>query len=162
MLICENKQNKIKIGEEHISIIEACVEECIRDFSKKYKKDVTVSVIIVDDDEMRLINMQHRNIDKTTDVLSFPMSEIDPFGDDDPELDIDLDTDCILLGDIAISSERSFYQAEEYGHSMNREIGFLVTHGVLHLLGYDHETTEGEERMTFMQERVLKLLELNR
>ena len=162
MLIFENKQQKIDFNDSHVLIIETVVEECIRDFSEKHKKLVAVSVIIVDDDEMRSINMQQRNIDKSTDVLSFPMFEIDPFGDEEPELDIDLDTGCILLGDIAICAERSNEQANEYGHSFEREIGFLVSHGVHHILGYDHTSEEDEKFMINLQENVLIKLNLKR
>jgi len=155
MLIFENKQDKIDINQEHISLIESIVEECLKDFSKKVKNEIAVSIIIVEDEEMRRINMQHRNIDRPTDVLSFPMFEIDPFGDDEPEIEVDFDTNCVMLGDIVISAEITCRQAEKYGHSFHREIGFLVSHGVYHMLGYDHETIEDEEMMTGMQEKVL-------
>jgi len=162
MLVFENKQNLIEILDEHITLVGSVVDFCVKDFKVKYKKEVVVSIIIIDDEEMRTINMQYRNIDKPTDVLSFPMSAINPFGDDEPELEIDLDTDSIILGDIAISAERTHHQAKEYGHSFNREIGFLVSHGVYHLLGYDHKNAEDEEQMNEMQENILKALGITR
>jgi len=162
MLLFENKQDKVEILDDHIATIEKVVEHCVKDFSKKCNHKIAVSVIIVDNEEMRLINMQNRNIDRPTDVLSFPMFEIDPFSEEFPEMELDLDTGYVLLGDIAVSAELTHQQAQEYGHSFHREIGFLISHGVFHMLGYDHESPEDEKRMMSLQEEVLSLLGLIR
>lgn len=104
-----------------------------------------ISVTITDDDSIRQINKEYRGIDSATDVLSFPMD------------------DEIILGDIIISVEKAISQAKEYGHSLEREIAFLCIHGMLHLLGYDHEISKEEELEMFgRQEKILNLLRLYR
>ena len=159
-IIIENEQEKIEIGAELSSVIESVVqatldyEEC--DF------DAEVSITIVDNETIREINRENRNIDKPTDVLSFPMLYFDENGDI-IDSDYDVDDDCILLGDIVISAERAATQAEEYGHSLRREIAFLTAHSMLHLLGYDHvDDPEGERIMFAKQEEILKILGITR
>jgi len=102
-----------------------------------------VSVVLVNNEEIHALNLQHRNMDKPTDVLSFPM-------DDE------------ILGDIVISMEQAKIQAENYNHSFEREIGFLTVHSMLHLFGYDHETPEDEEEMFALQEKILREMKLVR
>ncbi|MEI6131806.1 MAG: rRNA maturation RNase YbeY [Bacillota bacterium] len=162
MLYFENKQDKITIGDEHVAIVKSVIDLCTKNFSSKYDYEIAISVIFVDDNEMRSINMQHRNIDKTTDVLSFPMYNFDPALEDVLDLDVDFDSNCILLGDIAVSAERSLCQAENYGHSFEREIAFLVSHGVYHILGFSHDDEESEKIMLQLQELALEELGLNR
>lgn len=98
-----------------------------------------INVLITDDQGIRLINSASRNIDKATDVLSFPMFELTA---GNPPSDwssyLDPDTGLCPLGDMVISLERAMAQAEEFGHSLTREIGYLTIHSMLHLLGYDH------------------------
>jgi probable rRNA maturation factor len=109
-----------------------------------------VSVSFVSNEEIRSLNRDYRNVDRETDVLSFPMYE----GDDD----IDVYSDSAVLGDIIISAEKAVAQAAEYGHSVERELAFLAVHSTLHLLGYDHETSpEDEADMFYRQEEILKL-----
>lgn len=105
-----------------------------------------VNVLLTNDMGIQAINKAVRNIDKPTDVLSFPMFDFTP-GDlpEDWSDYIDPDTQMCPVGDIAISIERASSQAKEYGHSFRREIGYLTIHSVLHLLGYDH-MDEGEEK----------------
>ena len=101
------------------------------------------------------MNLEHRGIDKATDVLSFPLIE---YVNGEPEIqpgDIDPDSGRIFLGDIIISVEKAFEQAQNYGHSMERELSFLAVHGILHLLGYDHETETDEKIMFSLQEDIL-------
>ncbi|MDO5388319.1 MAG: rRNA maturation RNase YbeY [Clostridia bacterium] len=114
-----------------------------------------ISVTIVNDNEIHSINLKHRGIDRPTDVLSFPL--IDFTKDSLPS-----DNSKIYLGDIVISIETAVRQAKEYGHSINREIGFLTAHSMLHLLGYDHMTKEEEEIMFKKQEEILNRLDLRR
>lgn len=111
-----------------------------------------VSVSFVDDETIGALNAAYRQIDAPTDVLSFPQ-------DDDWE---ELEGLPRVLGDIVISLERASAQAQEYGHSLEREVVFLAVHGFFHLLGYDHETEEEERLMQEKQERVLKELNLGR
>ena len=104
-----------------------------------------VSIYITDDEEIHETNLEFRGVDKSTDVLSFPMQEFVP-GDFDPDDgEIDPETGRIPLGDIMISSEHAEKQGEEFGHSADREAAYLTVHSVLHLLGYDH-LDEGEQK----------------
>ena len=100
--------------------------------------DCEVSVTLCDNEEIRELNKKFRNIDRATDVLSFPL-----FDDDGMDAHVE-ELDC-MLGDIVLSLERARLQAEEFGHSFEREVAFLTVHSTLHLLGYDHETSPEEE-----------------
>ena len=108
-----------------------------------------VSVTFTDDVHIRELNKQYRDIDKSTDVLSFPLGE-------NGEYDINHDTGAKILGDIVISIDHAEAQAEEYGHSLKREIAFLTAHSMLHLFGYDHMTDEERIQMEEMQEEILE------
>lgn len=159
-IIIENEQEKAEITPEIQKTIEDVVlatleyEEC--------EFDTEVSVTIVDNDAIREINRQQRNIDKSTDVLSFPMLYFDENGDI-IDSDFDIDGDMVILGDIVISAERAIEQAEEFGHSFRREIAFLTVHSMLHLLGYDHiDSPEGERIMFSKQEEILNKLGITR
>jgi probable rRNA maturation factor len=107
-------------------------------------KDSVMSIIIVDNDYIHKINKEYRNIDRATDVISFALEENES-----------IDEPIKTLGDIYISIDKVYSQANEYGHSVKRELFFLVTHGFLHLLGYDHMTKEDEEKMFSLQEEIL-------
>ena len=107
-------------------------------------KDSVMSIIIVDNDYIHKINKEYRNIDRETDVISFALEENET-----------IDEPVKTLGDIYISIDKVYEQAEEYGHSVKRELFFLVTHGFLHLLGYDHMNKEDEEKMFSLQEKIL-------
>ncbi len=123
--------------------------------------DAEVSLSITDNEGIRLLNRENRNIDRPTDVLSFPMLAVE-----DGVLiieDEDIMDDMVFLGDIVISMEKATEQATSYGHSLNRELGFLTVHSMLHLLGYDHKEGEREESEMFKkQEEILASLELYR
>ncbi len=113
-----------------------------------------VSVTFTDNEGIRELNAAHRNIDRATDVLSFPLFEKEELADA---------SDGDALGDIVISLERAREQANEYGHSFEREVAFLTVHSMLHLLGYDHEISEADEKeMFFKQEEILKTIGLGR
>ncbi len=115
-----------------------------------------ISVTFTNDDHIRQLNREHRHIDASTDVLSFPLGE-------NGNYDVNPDTGMKMLGDIVISVEHAVAQAEEYGHSLQREIGFLTVHSMLHLLGYDHVNGGLEEvRMREKEEKVLCELGLKR
>lgn len=115
-----------------------------------------VSVTFTDDDRIHELNKQFRNIDRATDVLSFPLGENGVY-------DTNYDTGAKMLGDVVISVSHAIAQAEEYGHSIQREIGFLTVHSMLHLLGYDHINNEQEEKEMFSrQKEILDMLELKR
>ena len=159
-IIIENEQDGIRISEE----IENTIKSVI-DASLDYENcdfDAEVSVTIVDNDAIREINNETRNIDAPTDVLSFPMLYFDENGDI-IDSDFDMDGDVLVLGDIVISAERAMEQAEEFGHSFKREIAFLTVHSMLHLLGYDHvDDPEGEKIMFSKQEEILDKLGIKR
>lgn len=106
--------------------------------------DASFSVIIVDNNKIHEINKEYRGIDRPTDVISFALEE-----------DEDYEVKERLLGDIFISIDKVYEQAKEYNHSVKRELFFLVTHGFLHLLGYDHMKKEDEEIMFPLQEKIL-------
>jgi len=119
-----------------------------------------IELTITDAESIKEINAEQRGIDAVTDVLSFPM--VDWQGGEDPEDEVDPDTGALFLGDIMICLERAKEQAEEYGHSLEREIGFLTAHGVLHLLGYDHIEPEDEQEMLSAQKKIMRIAELPR
>ena len=121
-----------------------------------------VDVLLTDDDGIHEINRELRQVDRPTDVLSFPEFELTPGQLPGPE-DADPGTGLIPLGDMVLSMERVAAQAREYGHSKRRELSFLVTHSVLHLLGYDH-LDEGpmKAQMRAREEAIMALLGLDR
>ena len=123
-----------------------------------------INVLITDDEGIRAINKAYRNIDKATDVLSFPMFQLTPgVLPESWEKYRDVETDLVPLGDMAISIERAKQQAREFGHSVKREAGYLTIHSILHLLGYDH-VDEGEmkRQMRAREEAIAAKLELYR
>lgn len=118
--------------------------------------DCSVSVTFVDNEGIRALNNEYRGKDSVTDVLSFPMYAFTE--DDMPNTDFSVE-----LGDIVLSLERASSQAEEFGHSYNREVAFLTVHSVLHLLGYDHETSdEDEAEMRQHQREIMEKLDILR
>ena len=143
-----NNQKAVKITPEIKKLLRHAITTAL-DY-EKFDKNAEVSVSFVSNEEIRSLNRDYRNVDRETDVLSFPMYE----GDDD----IDVYSDSAVLGDIIISAEKAVAQAAEYGHSVERELAFLAVHSTLHLLGYDHETSpEDEADMFYRQEEILKL-----
>ncbi|MFC4076731.1 rRNA maturation RNase YbeY [Salinithrix halophila] len=114
-----------------------------------------VSVLITDDEEIHRLNREFRQVDRPTDVLSFPQWEAGEEWNDENGVPIP-------LGDLVISLPRAKEQAREYGHSLERELGFLAVHGFLHLIGYDHETVEDERAMFSRQEEILSRVGLAR
>ena len=137
MIYFLNDQEKFKITYAQKMLVRKAVEATL-DY-ESYKNNAEVSVTFTDNEKIQKINNEFRGIDKPTDVLSFPLTDYEsadvPFVD---ELDGS-------LGDIVISLERAKEQAEEFGHSFDREIAFLTVHSMLHLLGYDHVNNEEEE-----------------
>ena len=97
-----------------------------------------ISVMLTDDEGIRQVNREFRNIDRATDVLSFPLNELEPGAFDPDDCERDLDSGAVLLGDMMISLPRCEEQGAEFGHGFDREIQYLTVHSVLHLLGYDH------------------------
>ncbi len=149
-----NEQDKVPLPEDTEKLIEICAMGALEE--EGIDDDAELSVTLTDNENIRVMNNEHRGIDRATDVLSFPMGDENGF-DTDPE------TNAIILGDIVISMERAKEQAEEYGHSFRREFAFLLMHSMFHLLGYDHVNSEEEERVMFgKQEKVLEKLGITR
>ena len=126
------------------SIITKCIDATLK--AEKVTVDCEINVLITDDKGIHAINLASREIDKPTDVLSFPMFDLTA-GDppENWEEYMDIETDLCPLGDMCISLQRAAAQAKEFGHSLRREIGYLTIHSMLHLLGYDH-LDEGEQK----------------
>jgi len=160
LITIENEQDKVALDDNINILIEKTIDLCMK--SEKLDKAYEVSVIIVDDEEIRAINKEHRDIDKSTDVLSFPMVEFVNGELISDEGDYDMDLDELMLGDIIISAETAKRQAIEYGHSFEREVAFLTAHSCFHLLGYDHMEEAEEKVMLNKQEVVLKEMGLTR
>jgi len=159
-VLIENLQDKIEVTDDMQDLIKKAVETS---FSvEKFSIPSEISVMLVDNRYIREINKEHREIDKPTDVLSFPIVDMYDGVINSDEGDFDFDEEVLVLGDIIVSLEMAKLQAEEYGHSFERELAFLITHGVFHLLGYDHDSTEREEKMLSKQYAVLEALNLSR
>ena len=139
--------------EVNYKLIENVISEALK--YEGVSDNTEISVTIVDNEEIRKINNKFRNIDRATDVLSFPLIDFD-------NEDLPNDGSKIYLGDIIISIERAKEQANEYGHSLDREVGFLTAHSMLHLLGYDHMVPEEEKVMFAKKEEILSNLGLKR
>ena len=149
-----NSQRKMPVSNQLKALIrrvcEAVLDEQRLDFGAE------VCVTFVSDKRIREINRETRAIDRATDVLSFPLGE-------GGEYDSDPATGLKMLGDVVISLEHAAAQAEEYGHSYEREVGFLTAHSMLHLLGYDHVNNEDEAKvMRFHEKRVMDAVNLKR
>lgn len=146
-LFVENKSDKI-FNEEYETILNKVILETLK--YENLHENVEVSVLIVDEDEIMSINKLHRHINKITDVLSFPLIEpndIDKAFKNNGKL--------VFLGDIIICFQKIINQAEDYGHTFERELAFLIAHSMLHLLGYDHIDAFEESIMFSKQDEIL-------
>lgn len=128
-VVIDNKQKAVKIPTGVRLLIRRCCHAVLE--LEGFEGSAEVDVSLVDNEQIRIINREQRDIDMPTDVLSFPLGENGVY-DQNPA------TGAYMLGDIVISLERAEAQAEEYGHSFQREVGYLTVHSMLHLLGYDH------------------------
>ncbi len=126
------------------------------------KLDSQVSIYFVDNTNIQRINKETRDIDKATDVLTFPIAEFNKGKLNETTGDVDMDSGALVLGDIVVSLEKALSQSKEYGHSFEREVLFLITHGIYHILGYDHMTDDDEREMINKQELVLSKLNIVR
>ena len=128
-VVIENKQKAVKIPTGIRLLMRRCCHAVLE--LENFEGSAEVDISIVDNQEIQEINREHRKIDAVTDVLSFPLGE-------NGHYDVHPETRAKQLGDIVISIERAVAQAEQYGHSLQREMGYLTVHSMLHLLGYDH------------------------
>lgn len=150
----ENQQKAFKIPTGLRMLIRRCCHAVLE--LEKVDGSVQVDVTLVDNERIHQVNLEQRGIDKSTDVLSFPLGE-------DGVYDLHPETGEKLLGNIMISLEQAAKQAEDYGHSFNREVGYLTVHSMLHLLGYDHVQGGMEAvRMREKEETVMKQVGLPR
>ncbi|MBE6751773.1 MAG: rRNA maturation RNase YbeY [Ruminococcaceae bacterium] len=153
-VIITNEQKEVKIPTGVRLLVRRCCNAVL--LYEEFKEPAEVSVTFVDDERIHSLNKEYRDVDSSTDVLSFPLGENGVY-------DKNNDTGALLLGDIVISIPTAVRQAKTYGHSLQREIGFLTVHSMLHLLGYDHVNGGMEEvRMREKEERVLTELGLKR
>ena len=153
-VVISNDQNEIRIPTGVRMLVRRCCTAVL--VQEEFEGAAEVSVTFVDDEEIHKLNKQFRNIDRSTDVLSFPLGENGVY-------DINHDTGAKMLGDIVISIPHAVDQADRYGHTLQREIGFLTVHSMLHLLGYDHVNGGIESvRMREKEETVLTKLGLKR
>ncbi len=153
-VLISDKQDKVPVTPDMERLVEQVVERALALAGAHLGPDVEVSVTFVDDEQITDLNRDHRGLAQPTDVLSFALLE----GEDLPRAE----GEPLALGDVVVSLERAMAQAAEYGHSFERELGFLVCHGVLHLLGYDHQDPESEARMMAKTEEILGGLGLTR
>jgi len=159
-VLIDNRQDIIEITDEREAFIEKVVK-AVLDY-EKWDEEVEVSISFVDNKEIQDLNREFRNIDSPTDVLSFPMLEYEESIDDEAFSEEDYIEAEIPLGDIVISTEKVIEQSKEYGHSQERELAFLLVHGMLHLLGYDHMNEEEEKIMFQKQDEILDMLNIKR
>ncbi len=144
----------IEPNKEYEDLINRVVKRCF-EIEDLLSKKLYISITLTTPAQIKKINEQYRNIDKETDVLSFPMfekDEINKISGENPD----------VLGDIVISIERVEEQAKEYGHSFERELAYMVVHGFYHLMGYDHEKEEDKIQMRAREEKVLESLSILR
>ncbi len=151
-VIISNQQKQVKIPTGLRMLIRRCCHAVLQ--LEGFPDPAEISVSFVDNDQIREMNRQYRNKDSATDVLSFPLGE-------NGEYDTNPETGAKILGDVVISMPKAVEQANTYGHTLEREVGYLTAHSVLHLLGYDHEQGGLERvRMREKEERVMQELGL--
>ncbi|WP_150266367.1 rRNA maturation RNase YbeY [Paenibacillus tepidiphilus] len=161
-LVWDNEQEQYTISDELIALLDRILQQAAE---AEGLDNGEVALTFVDNDRIHELNREYRGIDRPTDVLSFALNET---GEDEPEIVYELEEGedegelPNVLGDIIISVERAREQALDYGHSLERELGFLFVHGFLHLLGYDHQDEAAEAEMMSKQEAVLAQVGLTR
>jgi len=147
-VLFDNRQDSFVVSENLKAKIVECIKTALRVENREIS-NVEVSVSFVTNEEIKNINSEFRNINKETDVLSFPM-----------DFEFSEEGMPYILGDIIISTEKSMEQAKEFGHSIDREILYLVCHSVFHLLGYDHIEESDKLVMRNKEKETMKLMEV--
>ena len=165
MKIYLDNTTEIEFDFDHNKVAEAVCREVLE--QEKCPFDCEINITITDNADIREINKQTRDIDKETDVLSFPGLFFDAPGVFDEDMKdeadcIDPENGLIILGDIVLSADKIFAQAQEYGHSVKREYAFLIAHSMLHLCGYDHMEEDEAVVMEEKQRTVLDRLNITR
>jgi probable rRNA maturation factor len=166
MIYVDNRQNKLEVTEELVKLLENVTNTVLE--AEEVKVSCEISIILVDNEEIRNLNREYRNIDRETDVLSFPMldyeaervyKEVYALEEHDES---DFDGGELVLGDMALSLEKAFEQSVEYGHTFMREVAYLTVHSILHLLGYDHMKEDEKLKMRAVEESILEKLMITR
>lgn len=150
--------NNIEENSKYDGIIKPVIETCFKEENLE-KSKLLITITLTTKEEIRQINKTYRNIDKPTDVLSFPMFEKEELDRKIKENDF-MHED--VLGDIIISIEQVENQAKEYGHSFERELSYMIVHGFYHLMGYDHIEEKDKEKMRPKEEKILNILNITR
>ena len=159
-VLIDNRQDGITVDDNLEAFVDRVVNEVLS--FEEVEEDYEISLSFVNNEEIRSLNKAYRNIDSPTDVLSFPMLEFEEEDFEPAEGDEEFIDEELALGDIVISMEKAKEQSIEYGHSFERELAFLLVHGMLHLLGYDHEEEASEKKMIDSQEKILERLNILR
>lgn len=144
-VLFDNRQDKIKIQKSTEDLLEKVIETSLK--MENMSLDYEISVSFVTNDEIRELNSQFRNIDKETDVLSFPFED-------------EFETGIRILGDIVLSVEKAMDQAEDFGHTVERELAYLTAHSTLHLMGYDHMNDDDKSIMRQKEKAIMKALQI--
>ena len=166
MIYVDNRQDKIEVTEEFTNKLENTITFALKE--EEVNVPCEVSLVFVDNEEIREINNENRGIDRSTDVLSFPILDYPKdkvYKDVYKEEKFDetfLDGEDLVIGDIVLSLEKALEQSKEYNHSFEREASYLVVHSVLHLLGYDHMEDEEKKKMRTREEEILNKLNIRR
>ncbi|MFI3228916.1 MAG: GTPase Era [Bacillota bacterium] len=152
----------IYYAKENVAVVAKATKAVLSHFNID-DNEVIVDIAVITEDEILKLNTDEREIAEVTDVLSFPMIDVKlPFNKEDYSGDIDPETGAVILGEIFICEQRAIEQAEEYNHSITREMGFLVTHSMLHLLGYDHMEEDDRKIMEAVQSEILEEASITR
>lgn len=166
MIYLDNRQEKIELDEELSDLVRKVIDYALIDEGVNVPYEI--SLLYVDNEEIKEINSNHRNVEKETDVLSFPMLDY-PKGSVFKEVYLEqkfsqefFDDEYLILGDIVISLEKAREQSEEYNHNFIREVLYLAVHSVLHLLGYDHMEKEEKTIMRKREEEILGAFSIKR
>ena len=166
MIYVDNRQNKIELTEKLVEELTNVIEFALKEEEVNLKCEI--SLLFVDNDEIKEINNDTRRIDRETDVLSFPMLEYDGkkvFKEVYKDYEFsqsDFDGEELVLGDIVLSLEKALEQSREFNHSFEREASYLVVHSILHLLGYDHMEEDEKKNMRAREEEILNKLNITR
>lgn len=164
MIFLDNRQDKIEVTKQLEKIVTSSIECALKE--EKVNLSCEISVVFVDNENIKNINRENRNIDKITDILSFPMldyPEHQVFKEvylEHKFAEYDMDDGNLVLGDIVISLEKCEEQSREFGHSFFRETCYLIVHSILHLLGYDHIEEDDKIIMREREEYILKRFKL--
>ena len=151
-----NSQDKIPVNQSLRGLIRRAITQTLK--YERFPYSAELSVTLTDNEGIHALNKEYRKVDRPTDVLSFPLYEDGEIDENDV-----IEGEPVGIGDIVLSLEKALSQANEYGHSFERETAFLCVHSVLHLLGYDHELGEDAEKEMFLkQEAVLNGMKLTR